>query len=128
MVPVILELWGMRSTPLLPLLPGPLCLGAGTPDRILSIAQIELNSVLMQNWIVWNKTVFWHWNCLLMQNWIVWNRNVYTNKNGFNLNNQQWLMCHKTKPNQTKPSYYSKGTPSGFLFDKKMIIVKINIK
>ena len=25
------------------------------------------------------------------------------NKNGFGVNNLQWLMCHKTKPNQTKP-------------------------
>ena len=24
-------------------------------------------------------------------------------KNGFGINNLQWLMCHKTKPNQTKP-------------------------
>ena len=25
-------------------------------------------------------------------------------KNGFRINNLQWLMCHKTKPNQTKPN------------------------
>ena len=24
-------------------------------------------------------------------------------KNGFGINNLQWLMCHKTQPNQTKP-------------------------
>ena len=25
-------------------------------------------------------------------------------KNGFGINNLQWLICYKTKPNQTKPN------------------------
>ena len=33
-VPLILELWGMRSTPLLPLLPGPLWPGVVAPDKV----------------------------------------------------------------------------------------------
>ena len=41
-------------------------------------------------------------NCFCMLNWIVWNRTAYTNKNGFGINNLQWLMCYETKPNQTK--------------------------
>ena len=36
-VPVMLELWGMRRTPTLPLLPGPLWTGIVAPDRALSI-------------------------------------------------------------------------------------------
>ena len=36
-----LEIWGMWSTPLLPLLPGSLWLGVIAPDRVLSMAQIE---------------------------------------------------------------------------------------
>ena len=40
--PVMLELWGMQSTPSLPLLPGPLWFGVVAPDRVLSIGQIEL--------------------------------------------------------------------------------------
>ena len=32
-----LEIWGMRSTPSLPLLPGPLWSGVVTPDRVLSM-------------------------------------------------------------------------------------------
>ena len=36
-VPVILELWRMRSTLLLPLLPGPLWPGMVAPDRALSM-------------------------------------------------------------------------------------------
>ena len=36
-VPAMLELWGMRSTPSLPLLPGPLWPGVVAPDRALSI-------------------------------------------------------------------------------------------
>ena len=67
-IPVILDLWGMHSTPSVPSLPGPLCLGEVAPDRFLSIGQIELNNVLMLSWIVWNWTVFWHWNYLLILN------------------------------------------------------------
>ena len=36
-VPVMLELWGMRSTPSLPILPGPLWPGMVAPDRALSM-------------------------------------------------------------------------------------------
>ena len=36
-VPVILELWGMQSTPPLPSLLGPLLLGLVAPDRVLSM-------------------------------------------------------------------------------------------
>ena len=43
---VILELWGMRSTPLLPTLPGPLWPEVVALDRVLSMGQIELNRVV----------------------------------------------------------------------------------
>ena len=36
-VPAVLELWGMRSTSSLPLLPGPLWPGVVAPDRALSM-------------------------------------------------------------------------------------------
>ena len=36
-VPVVLELWGMQSTPSLPLLPGPLWLRMVAPDWALSM-------------------------------------------------------------------------------------------
>ena len=50
--------------------------------------------------------LFWHLTMykqktILIQNLIVWNRIVYMYKNGFGINNLQWLMCQKTKPNQT---------------------------
>ena len=38
----MLQLWGMLSTPSLPLLPGPLWPGVVAPDKVLSIGQIEL--------------------------------------------------------------------------------------
>ena len=63
-VPVMLELWGMQSTPSLPSLPDLLRPEVIAPDRFLSCVQIEIN-------------------CVLMLNWIVWNRTVYMNKNGF---------------------------------------------
>ena len=58
MVQVMLELWGMQSTPSLPSLPGPLWNGMVAPDRVVSMGQIELNCALMLNWIVWNRTVY----------------------------------------------------------------------
>ena len=58
-VPVMLELWGMRRTPSLPSFLGPLWPGGVVaPGWVLSIYQIELNCVLMLNWIVWNRTAF----------------------------------------------------------------------
>ena len=50
--PLMLKLWRMWSTPLLPLLPGPLCPGVIALDRVLSMGQIELNCM------IWNRTVF----------------------------------------------------------------------
>ena len=41
-VPVMLELWGMQSTPSLLLLPVPLWPGVVAPDKVLSMRQIEL--------------------------------------------------------------------------------------
>ena len=94
-VPVMMEFWGMWGTISLSSLPGPLCPGVVTPDRVLSMGQIELNSTLMLNWFSWKRTVlifklrtyaklnclklncFWHWN-LIKLNWIAWNRTVLT--------------------------------------------------
>ena len=94
-VPVMLKLWGMQSSPLLPSLPGQLLLEVVVPERVLSTGKIELNNVLMLNWIVWNRTVLTSvckrktmlilnclkWNlfltlklCTYMLSWIVWNR------------------------------------------------------
>ena len=42
---VMLELWGMQSTPSLPSLPGPLWPRVITPNRVLSIGQIELFNI-----------------------------------------------------------------------------------
>ena len=50
--------WEMQSTPSLLSLPGPLLLGAVALDRVPSMGWIELNSVLMLNWIAWNRIVF----------------------------------------------------------------------
>ena len=56
-VPVMLELWGMQSTPSLPLLPGPLWPGVVAPGWGLAMGQKELNCELMLNRIAWNGTV-----------------------------------------------------------------------
>ena len=58
MVPVMLDLWGMQSTPSLLSLPGPLWPKVVAPNRVLSMGQIELNCILMLNWIAWNGTLF----------------------------------------------------------------------
>ena len=54
----MLEFWGMPSTSSLPSLPCPLWPGVVAHDRVLSIGRVELNRVLTQNWIVWNRTIF----------------------------------------------------------------------
>ena len=55
---VMLELWGMWSTSSLPSFLGPLCSGVVPLDKFQSMGQIELNHVLMLNWIVWNRRVY----------------------------------------------------------------------
>ena len=45
----MLELWGMRSTPSLSLLPDLLWLGVVAPHWVLSMAQIEVNYIFMLN-------------------------------------------------------------------------------
>ena len=55
--PAVLKLWGMWSISLLPSLPGPLWLGMVALDRVLSMGEIEFNSLLMLNSIVWNRTL-----------------------------------------------------------------------
>ena len=70
-LPVILGLWGMQSTPVLPLLPGTIWPGMVSPDRDLSMGYIELNCIFMLNWFLEIKN-FW-------LNWIAWNRNVFDN-------------------------------------------------
>ena len=64
--PAVLEFWGMRSTPSLPLLPGSLWPGVVEPDSAPIYELNRTNSILMLNWIVW-------------VNWIAWNRNLFDN-------------------------------------------------
>ena len=77
-VPIML--WGMQSTFSLPSLPAPLWPRVVTPDKVLSMDQIELNCVLMLNWSAWNRTVL-TFNCVLTKtiiilDWVVWIRTV----------------------------------------------------
>ena len=46
---VMLELWGMQSTPLLPSLPGPLWPGVRATDRVLSIGLTKLYTYAQLN-------------------------------------------------------------------------------
>ena len=75
--PVILDLWRMWSTSLLPSLPGPHRLRVVAPDMALSMGQIDLNCVLMLKLIFWNRSAF-DIEPLLPLNWIVLNRTVLT--------------------------------------------------
>ena len=68
-VPVMLGLWGIRSIPSLPLLPGPLRPGMVAPDKGPVYGLNRTNCILMLNWIVWIRTVW--------LNWIAWSRNVF---------------------------------------------------
>ena len=53
-VPVILEFWGIRSTPSMPSLPSPLWPRVVASNRVLFMGQIDLNSNLILKLIVWN--------------------------------------------------------------------------
>ena len=59
---LILELWGMQSTPWLSSLLGPLWPWMGAPDRVLSMGKIEQNSIFRLNWVVWNRTFYMYKN------------------------------------------------------------------
>ena len=103
--PVMLGLWGMWSTPSMPLLPGPLWPSMVAPDKGPIYGLNRTNGIFMLiwivwlNWITWNRNVFdnwtvltftyaklnclklncfWHWNCVLTLNWIVIYRTVLT--------------------------------------------------
>ena len=53
--PLVYNLLGMQSTPLLLSLPGSLWPEVVAPDRVLSVGRIELNSVNTLSWIVLNE-------------------------------------------------------------------------
>ena len=72
-VPVMLELWGMQSTPSLPSLPGPLWPGVVAPDKGPIYGLNRINSWFRVYW-------FLHLNCVFMLNWTAWNRTVLTSK------------------------------------------------
>ena len=59
---VMMELWGMGSTP--SSFPGPLEPGVVAPDRVLSMGQIELNHGF-------ESLLFLHLNGVFILNWIV---------------------------------------------------------
>ena len=86
--PVMLKLWGIRSTPSLPSLPGPLWPGVLAPDRVLSMGQIEVFGIQIVyfnvyterkqityaklNWLEYNSLIIWLCvNKWLMFYWIV---------------------------------------------------------
>ena len=54
-VPAMLELWGNRSTPSLPSLPGPLWPAVVAPDKGPIYGLNRINSILTLKWIVWVK-------------------------------------------------------------------------
>ena len=56
-VPVMLMIWGMRSTHSVTLLSGPLLPGVVAPNRGLAIGQIELICIQMLNRTTWNRIV-----------------------------------------------------------------------
>ena len=74
-VPVMLEIWGIRSTPKLSSLPGPLWPGVEAPDSALSMDQMELKCILMLSWIAWKKNLLIF--KLYLQNRIVWKKKCF---------------------------------------------------
>ena len=56
-VPVMLKIWRIRSTPSLLSLLGRIWPGLVALDGVLTMGQIELNWVLILNWIIWYRTI-----------------------------------------------------------------------
>ena len=64
------QLWGMRSTPLLQLLPGSLWPGVVAPDRVLSMGQIEWFDIsTLYKQTTYAKLTCLKKNCLTIQLW-----------------------------------------------------------
>ena len=107
------ELWGMRSTPSSPLLPCPIWTEVVVPDRVLSMDQIELNCVLMLNWIFWNRIIMtFLCQTELLEIELFLRSKLFSRQTELfeielyicitmelSFNNLQWLICHKTKSN-----------------------------
>ena len=93
--PVMLELWGMRGTPSLPLLPDPFWPGEVASDRVLSMGKIELFKLDSNTWN--HLTVYKKELNKMFTNLVF---NIYIYKQDLVLNNQ-WLICHKTEWKQT---------------------------
>ena len=88
--PVMQELWKTQSTTSFPSLPGRLRPGVVATDRVLSIGKIELNCVLILNWIVWNRTVYMYKMNLALITYNGW----YAIKSNQTKPNQTWsLSC-----------------------------------
>ena len=107
-VPEMQEFWGMLSTYSLPSLPCQLWHLLVALDRVLFMGQIELNYVLMQSWIAWNRTDFYRevcsyakhnclkWNYFCMLNWIVQNRTVFVIETVY-VCKTEWFERNRTK-------------------------------
>ena len=94
-VPIMLGALGNAEYSSSAITPSLLWPGVVAPDRVLFMGQIELNYVLMRNWVAWNRTVFifklrtsfklhtcakrnyLKWNCFHMLNWIVLSGTVF---------------------------------------------------
>ena len=59
----------MQTTPSLLLLPASRWPGIVAPDKVLPMSQMELNCVLMLNWIVWDRTIL-KFNCVNKKSYI----------------------------------------------------------
>ena len=112
-----LEIWRIWSTPSLPLLSDPLWPGVVAPDRVPSMGQIDQTVYKqMTNVKLWLVEQYLKlFNCVqkraqaclkmlstkcVYKSYII---SISMYKEVLALDNLQWLACHKTQPNQTKP-------------------------
>ena len=88
-VPVMMDLWGMRSTLLLPSLPGPLWPRVVAPDMVPIYGLNRTKPCFFHYtdfcigtaYKCWTELLeielFWRLNCVLILNWIIWNKTVW---------------------------------------------------
>ena len=111
-----MEIRGMWSTLSLPLLPNPLWPGMVAPDWVLFMGQIEQTvckqMINFKLWLLhsntWNHSTLWKRTQVrlrMLSKKCVYKSYIYmcvcVYKQHLSLNNLQWLIYHKTSPDQT---------------------------
>ena len=102
----VLEIWGIQSTPSLPLLPGPFWPGVVVPDRVLSMGQNTINYMYehITDVKLGTKNSLGSFKNIINKMCLQITYLIYMYLEDLALNSLQCLICHKT---QTLSHFFS---------------------